>query len=92
VRSGSTTTFARQHEQELAEIKALAHELDRRMQQGLEQLERIKEAQDRLVAPGQSPVRSAVGGNGAGPLVAFVHIPKTAGASRCSPRPTPSGE
>jgi len=39
--------FTKRHEQELAEIKALTQELDRRMQQILEQLGDIQRAQGR---------------------------------------------
>jgi hypothetical protein len=42
--------FTKRHEQELAEIKALTHELDRRMQQILEQLGDIQRAQGRRPA------------------------------------------
>jgi hypothetical protein len=45
--------FTRRHEQELAEIKALTHELGQRFQEILEQLERIRENQERLSAQGQ---------------------------------------
>jgi hypothetical protein len=73
--------FTRRHEQDLAEIKALAHELDRNVQQGLEQLKRIRATQDRLTARGQSRASSAAAESAAPPLVAFVHIPKTAGGA-----------
>jgi hypothetical protein len=73
--------FTRRHEQELAEIKALAHELDQHVQRSLERLEQIREAQADLVPPGRPRASSAVDGNGVEPLVAFVHIPKTAGGS-----------
>jgi len=63
--------LARRHEQELAEIKALAQQLDWHVQQGLEDLKQLREAYDR------SPAEVS----GIGPLVAFVHIPKTAGGS-----------
>ena len=69
-------TFTRRHEQELAEIKALTYELHRQVQEGLKQLERIRETQE-----DRSPARPAVDGDGAEPLLAFVHIPKTAGAT-----------
>jgi hypothetical protein len=42
--------FTKRHEQELAEIKALTQELDRRMQQILEQLGDIQRAQGRASA------------------------------------------
>jgi hypothetical protein len=57
----------RPHEQELAEIEALGRELDRHVKQGLAELQEIREAQDRLLRPA--------------PLIAFVHIPKTAGGT-----------
>jgi hypothetical protein len=59
--------FTRRHEEDLAEIKALAQELDQRARGSLERLEQIREAQERAaMAP---------------PLIAFVHIPKTAGGA-----------
>ena len=54
------------NEQALAEIRALAHERDRRIRDMLEQLEEIKHG------------RAA---NGDQPIIAFVHIPKTAGGA-----------
>jgi hypothetical protein len=63
--------FTRRHEQELAEIKALTHELDQHVQTGLERMKQIREAQDRLL----------LGASRSEPLLAFVHIPKTAGAT-----------
>jgi hypothetical protein len=84
--------FTKQHEQEIADIKALSHELDRRVRESLTRLESIRQSQDealrdagnggaseardksrREVAP---PERSS-----SEPLLAFVHIPKTAGGS-----------
>jgi hypothetical protein len=73
--------FTRRHEQQLAEIKALAHELDQHVRRSLERLEQIREAQADHVAPGRPRASSAIDGNGVEPLVAFVHIPKTAGGS-----------
>jgi Sulfotransferase family len=55
--------FTRRHEQELAEIKALAHELERQVQESQERLARI------------------MASRGTAPLLAFVHIPKTAGGT-----------
>jgi hypothetical protein len=46
--------FTKRHEQELSEIKALTHDLNRRFQEIVEQLGRIQEAQDQLAA-GRSP-------------------------------------
>ena len=43
---GSTAMFTKRHEQELAEIKALAHELDQHVQRSLERLEQIIERLD----------------------------------------------
>jgi Sulfotransferase family len=63
--------FTSRHEQELAEIKALTHELDQLVQTGLERVKQIREAQDRLL----------LGASRSEPLLAFVHIPKTAGAT-----------
>jgi DNA anti-recombination protein RmuC len=45
--------FTKRHEQELAEIKALAYELSQRFEQVVEQLGRIQEAQDQLAVQGQ---------------------------------------
>jgi hypothetical protein len=127
-------TFSRRNEQELAEIKQLARELDERVRQGLDQLKGIRATQERLAghgptrdAPSTEPAVSAAadrpvastsrperrGGIGArvrrmiygpeielpgaaehrpqasaplrenvnAPLLAFVHIPKTAGGT-----------
>jgi hypothetical protein len=63
--------LAELNEQDLAEIRALAEELDKEVQRSLKQLKRIREARARLAA---DP-------NGVAPLVAFVHVPKTAGAT-----------
>jgi hypothetical protein len=87
--------FARRQEQELAEIKALALELSRGVAEGEGQLAEIRSAQDRqLAARGQSrrsvppdqrrrQSRRSVAPdrNGDDRLLAFVHIPKTAGAT-----------
>jgi hypothetical protein len=56
--------LARRFEQDLAEVRALGHELDRSTR---EILERVQEARSQLAAPE--------------PLLAFVHIPKTAGGT-----------
>src|SRR3954451_6780969 len=55
-------------EQELADIRAITRELDRRARGCQGQLDRIEAGQDKAL--GRYP-----------PLVAFVHIPKTAGAA-----------
>ena len=76
--------FTRRHEQELAEIHLLTYELDQRVQEGLEQLERIREAQDRLAGRTSTPTARSTGTAAPPsehPLLAFVHIPKTAGAT-----------
>jgi hypothetical protein len=46
--------FTKRHEQELAEIKALTYELDRRVQEVLEQLRDIRESQG-LAPAGDEP-------------------------------------
>jgi hypothetical protein len=69
-------TFGTRHEQDLAEIKALTHELDQSAKQFLGQLERLSESLDeQLRQPGD------LDANGSEPLLAFVHIPKTAGGT-----------
>ena len=45
--------FTKRNEQELGEIKATTRELERRFQEILEQLERIKENQEQLAAKDQ---------------------------------------
>jgi hypothetical protein len=47
--------FTKRHEQELAEIKALTHEIGQRFEKVLKELESIKRAQDRLAAGDQPP-------------------------------------
>jgi hypothetical protein len=69
------TREATRDEHELAEIQSLALELDRSVKETLEQLKRIRETRAREGALGR------VTGNDAGPLLAFVHIPKTAGGT-----------
>jgi hypothetical protein len=86
--------FTKAHEQQLAEIKTLAHELDRRVQESLGQLEHIKESQDEALlrvgypeaipqAGAQDARRAspAIDGNGSETILGFVHIPKTAGGT-----------
>jgi hypothetical protein len=82
--------FTEAHEQQLAEIKTLAHGLDRRVQESLGQLEQIKERQDealrRVGHPESIPqdarrASPAGDGNGSEPILGFVHIPKTAGGT-----------
>lgn len=50
--------FTKRHEQDLAEIKALTHELGQRFQEVLEELEQIKDAQAQLAVQD----RQATGG------------------------------
>jgi hypothetical protein len=90
--------FSRRHEQELAEIKALAYELDERTRKGLAQLKLIRGAQERLAGHGATSVDQSSQtaapasedasadvtpwpGDRPAPLLAFVHIPKTAGGT-----------
>lgn len=83
--------LTRPHEPDLAEIKALTYELGRTTQVVLE---RIRETQARLAhsnpgtaqrigqtADDRPQARPAIDGNGTGPILAFVHIPKTAGGT-----------
>jgi len=60
--------FDASREQELADITAITHELNRRARECQGELDRIEAGQDKAL--GRYP-----------PLVAFVHIPKTAGAA-----------
>ena len=46
--------FSKRHEQDLAEIKALVHELSRRHQEVLDRLRRGEDAQKRLLAASRS--------------------------------------
>jgi hypothetical protein len=72
--------FTKRDERELSEIKELTHELGKGAQEVLERLGHINELQQRqLVA--QS--RGSTGSDrlDARPLLAFVHIPKTAGGT-----------
>ena len=46
--------FSKRHEQDLAEIKALTHELSRRHQEVLDRLRRVEDAQKRLLAASRS--------------------------------------
>jgi hypothetical protein len=63
--------FTTRHGRNLAEIRALTSELDRRSRLGLDRVERIA----RELGLSQAPAP------GGGPLIAFVHIPKTAGGT-----------
>jgi Sulfotransferase family len=65
--------FTNEQERELNEIVALTRELDQRSHECLGQLERIETTQNRALG------REALGRAAAGSLIAFVHIPKTAG-------------
>ena len=62
------------YEQELGELRTLAHEFERSTQ---EVLGRVREARSHLAAPGWERSADAA----AGPTIAFVHIPKTAGGT-----------
>jgi hypothetical protein len=86
--------FTKQHEREIAEIKASTTDLDRRVRESLDQIEQIRRRQDDVLRdvphsrsgprPGtghESRSTSALNGGRAGPLIAFVHIPKTAGGT-----------
>lgn len=79
--------FTRRHEQDLAEIKALHRELDQRATETVKQLtliqrvHGIKAALPKPAAEGQRVSRPPADGNDAPPLLAFVHIPKTAGGT-----------
>jgi hypothetical protein len=53
--------FTKRHEQELFEIKALTYELGQRVQEVVEQLGRIQEAQDHLAAQGQPATARGIG-------------------------------
>jgi hypothetical protein len=84
--------FTRRHEQEIAEIKELTHELGARLEEILKQLERIKEAQDQLAgerpAPGR-PVASArssqaVGDRAAGRAAAAAKAQRKAARSKAA--------
>jgi len=46
--------FSKRHEQDLAEIKALTHELSRRHQEVLDRLRRVEDVQKRLLAASRS--------------------------------------
>jgi hypothetical protein len=71
-------TLTELHLRELAEIKALAGDLHGSTQ---EVQRRVLELRDGLSAPGRSRGKPASDRNGGGPLLAFVHIPKTAGGT-----------
>ena len=58
--------FTKRHEQELAEIKATTHQLVGRFEEILEQLERIKQNQDKLAAA-QGPAAPESGAPSRGP-------------------------
>jgi hypothetical protein len=55
--------FTKRHEQELAEIKALTHELGKRFEEIVEQLGRIQAAQDQLAAQRQPVTRDGLRGS-----------------------------
>jgi hypothetical protein len=56
--------FTKRHEQELAEIKALTHELGKRFEEVVEQLGRIQAAQDQLAAQRQPATTDGVRNSG----------------------------
>jgi hypothetical protein len=68
--------FATRHEQDLAEIKSLTHQLDQNAKRFLGQLESINQSLDEQLGKAGTPDV-----NPSEPLLAFVHIPKTAGAT-----------
>jgi hypothetical protein len=74
--------FTKRNAQELSEIKEVAYDLGKGVQEGLERLGRINEVQQQQLA-GRDRRRAGPGvdGHGAQPLIAFVHIPKTAGGT-----------
>jgi Sulfotransferase family len=73
--------FGRRQEQELVEIGTLARDLNRRVHESVALVERISQAQRQLRAPGRPRASASVDDADAEPLLAFVHIPKTAGAT-----------
>jgi hypothetical protein len=84
--------FTEEHEQEIADLKSLSQELDRRVRESLTQLESIRQSQDEALRDaGNGRAREAKGKSrrevappersSSEPLLAFVHIPKTAGGS-----------
>jgi sulfotransferase famil protein len=74
--------FTKRNERELSEIKELASGLLKGIPEALEQLGRINELQQqRLAKRARGPASAGVDGNGAQPLIGFVHIPKTAGGT-----------
>jgi hypothetical protein len=86
------TGFTKHHEQELADIKALSNELDQRLRESMGQLERIRRSQDEVLRgvssggtreskPRDGHETASLHGLGSEPILAFVHIPKTAGGS-----------
>jgi hypothetical protein len=71
----------RSHQRELSEIKELTHELGKGAQEVLERLGQINELQQRQQLVAQSRASAESDGRDARPLLAFVHIPKTAGGT-----------
>lgn len=78
-------TFTSRHEQDLSEIKALVRDLSERVEEGLELLGHIKKAQGvdeaRPRAVDARQPRSSTETNEGDRMIAFVHIPKTAGGA-----------
>jgi len=84
-------TFLARHEQDLGEIKSLTHRLDRGAEQLLGELERLNADLDALLSETGDPDQRQAGAQDARqaaapdaksePLLAFVHIPKTAGGT-----------
>jgi hypothetical protein len=73
--------FATRFERELSELHALIHDLDRQLRESLEQIQLIREAERERTRAGGRPARPKGAGDrpSGEPLLAFVHIPKTAG-------------
>jgi hypothetical protein len=67
-------TFPTPDENDLAELRAEVDDVGRGLDEVTERLERLEEG-------GKQPGQEAATGNGAPPLVAFIHIPKTAGGT-----------
>ena len=72
---------AARYDLQLAEVRALVEDVDGQLREGLEQIKLIRRSQRELKRAGRRRRRKTRGGERAGdePLLAFVHIPKTAG-------------
>ncbi len=73
--------FTAEHGHELAEITALTRRLDQRAKECLDKLERIGEAQRGPRSRPRGTRRKGLARPEGEPLLAFVHIPKTAGGT-----------